>query len=737
MENANFNSGGTGANLFAGGAEAGQAASQSIGDEYIAPKGLPEWKQPGFDDDDRVREKDLEFKPQGFWGAIWFMKNEMTVAKTFYFCFFGAFGSLFPLFSVFFKGIAMDAFQTGFLVGIRPIIEYLATPFWHGISDRFQAGKVLLLLSVACWIIFTVPVYYIHPPVVSCKFWNGSQYQIMEPEYMVEEEREKRSVDDMLFSANDRFSNIYIDEGDSTVISSLSRIKRSDDAQAYRWAPGYVVGSSPYVIYFNDTYKNHEKRSTWLTPSFSNEVFEQSGVEKVFFLLLLVVIIGEFFASPAIALADSAIITSLGEKQDQYGSQRMYGSIGWGVLMFIMGIVLDYSNVWPDARCKMNPGERNYNVCFFMFALMMFIAFLVATQIQFRYTSYVKPEIPLGNIQNGGPQGKPTAKTHDQRMKEQAERMKVFASQLRSMPEFGAVVKALTNIRLLMFMLTAWVMGIGIGLIFTFLFWHLQDYGGHPTIFGIASVINHISEMGAYFYSFKIISQYGHVKVLMVGLLGNVIRFIYISFITWPWLVLPFEFLQGITHAAVWAACCSFISHNTDAELRPSMQSFLQGIHHGFGRFCGAVFGGLLIKEHGSTMVFRMYGLVCAGMLVLFTLVNFYNMKEGGFSTDLGEDIDPRNVMESEHLAPHGVPGGFKPMPRSRRNSGEDVQAAVTQPNPMDDPAMATNNPFMGDVMFGAGGGQVAGAEAGDQSQYYGRGYSQAQSGYSSSGLGY
>ena len=35
-------------------------------------------------------------------------------------------------------------------------------------------------------------------------------------------------------------------------------------------------------------------------------------------------------------------------------------------------------------------------------------------------------------------------------------------------------VKALTNLRLLMFMLTAWVMGIGIGLIFTFLFWHLQ-----------------------------------------------------------------------------------------------------------------------------------------------------------------------------------------------------------------------------------------------------------------------
>ena len=50
---------------------------------------------------------------------------------------------------------------------------------------------------------------------------------------------------------------------------------------------------------------------------------------------------------------------------------------------------------------------------------------------------------------------------------------------------------------------------------------------------------------------------------------------------------------------------------------------------------------------------------------------------------------------------------------------------------------MATNNPFLGDVMYGAGGGAVQ-QGGGDQSgQYYGRGYTQAQSGYSSSGLGY
>jgi hypothetical protein len=31
-------------------------------------------------------------------------------------------------------------------------------------------------------------------------------------------------------------------------------------------------------------------------------------------------------------------------------------------------------------------------------------------------------------------------------------------------------------------------MGCGVGLVFTFLFWHLQDLGGSPTLFGNKSL---------------------------------------------------------------------------------------------------------------------------------------------------------------------------------------------------------------------------------------------------------
>lgn len=39
----------------------------------------------------------------------------------------------------------------------------------------------------------------------------------------------------------------------------------------------------------------------------------------------------------------------------------------------------------------------------------------------------------------------------------------------------------------------------------------------------------------------------GHIKVLYAGILGNVCRFLYISWLKNPFWVLPFEFVQGKT----------------------------------------------------------------------------------------------------------------------------------------------------------------------------------------------
>lgn len=62
--------------------------------------------------------------------------QELLTVKTFYFFFYSAFGSLFPLMGVYFKQMGMNAGQCGLLIGSRPFIEFLSAPFWGSLADR-------------------------------------------------------------------------------------------------------------------------------------------------------------------------------------------------------------------------------------------------------------------------------------------------------------------------------------------------------------------------------------------------------------------------------------------------------------------------------------------------------------------------------------------------------------------------------------------------------------------------
>jgi hypothetical protein len=48
----------------------------------------------------------------------------------------------------------------------------------------------------------------------------------------------------------------------------------------------------------------------------------------------------------------------------------------------------------------------------------------------------------------------------------------------------------------------------------------------------------------------------------------------------------------------------------------------------------------------GTKLIFRYYGCVCGVVMILFTAINFYSLKEGRFTSDLGEDVDPKNVRK-------------------------------------------------------------------------------------------
>ncbi|XP_075036152.1 major facilitator superfamily domain-containing protein 6 isoform X3 [Mixophyes fleayi] len=89
------------------------------------------------------------------------------------------------------------------------------------------------------------------------------------------------------------------------------------------------------------------------------------------------------------------------------------------------------------------------------------------------------------------------------------------------------------------------------------------------------------------------------------------------------WTVLPMEVLQGVTHAAIWAACISYLSAAVPPALRTSAQGILQGLHLGLGRGCGAMIGGVLVNFFGAAETFRGIGMASLVILLLFALIQW------------------------------------------------------------------------------------------------------------------
>lgn len=63
--------------------------------------------------------------------------QELLTVKSFYFFFYSAFGSLFPLMGIYFKQMGMNPGQCGVLIGTRPFVEFLSAPFWGSYADRY------------------------------------------------------------------------------------------------------------------------------------------------------------------------------------------------------------------------------------------------------------------------------------------------------------------------------------------------------------------------------------------------------------------------------------------------------------------------------------------------------------------------------------------------------------------------------------------------------------------------
>ncbi|XP_072541579.1 major facilitator superfamily domain-containing protein 6-B [Salminus brasiliensis] len=574
--------------------------------------------------------------------------SRLLVSKVFYFFFYAAYGSLHPLLAVYYKQLGMTPSQSGLLVGIRYFIEFCSAPFWGVVADRFNKGKAVLLFSVFCWVVFNCGIGFVKPAAMTCveKVPDAAPPpNATVPGLAGNHSRQRRHLTGELFSLP---SLIQVLSGPH---SPHSRYARSDNVSVLdvntvknmtTMLSTDLMATAPTTA-TSTTTKTTSTKPPSLTAK-SKEyiiIYNKEQVETIFLVILLVIIIGEFFSAPAVTIVDTVTLQYLGTHRDRYGLQRMWGSLGWGIAMLSVGIWIDHTHIAliiEGVGCIL-PDYKNYRIAFIVFGVLMTLALIVSTL--FRFDS--RDSQPAGEV------------TVEQEKPEEVEIPHVVQNLSESGSEeapgcpessnrppfpFKDLIRLLCGVRYGSVLFVAWFMGFGYGFVFTFLYWHLEDLKGTTTLFGVCAVLSHVSELTAYFISHKLIELVGHVRVLYIGLACNTARYLYISYLQNAWIVLPMEVLQGLTHASVWAACISFLSAAVPPALRTSAQGILQGLHLGLGRGCGAMVGGVFVNYFGAAETFRGLGMASLIILLIFALIQSL----------IGENADKRDSMLAENI---------------------------------------------------------------------------------------
>eukprot|EP00057_Strongylocentrotus_purpuratus_P002083 XP_003723809.1 PREDICTED: major facilitator superfamily domain-containing protein 6 [Strongylocentrotus purpuratus] len=314
-----------------------------------------------------------------------------------------------------------------------------------------------------------------------------------------------------------------------------------------------------------------------IKPQVSKMDHTDSAFLSTFFLLLILVLFSRTFMCTTSPILHSTTMELLQQKHDDFGKQRIWGAFGWGAFSLISGILIDhYARYSPK------------NLAYFDPAFYLFLAFMLASVV---FATFI-----------------------------------VFPLQTSVKAQCQSIPRLIRKPEILGFLVTVCILGMGFGVIGTFLFLYLQELHASHTLMGLTLTITCIAEIPFLFVSNRVIRFTGHIGALCFSLFCYTVRFLGYSLITNPWAVIPFELLHGITYGLSWAACTSYANQNAPPGLAMTLQAVFTSVHMGFGKGLGTLLGGLVYDRFGSRNLFRasafvvgLSGLLYLGLYHVFT----------------------------------------------------------------------------------------------------------------------
>jgi len=163
-----------------------------------------------------------------------------------------------------------------------------------------------------------------------------------------------------------------------------------------------------------------------------------------------------------------------------------------------------------------------------------------------------------------------------------------------------------------------WLLGTCWGFLEAFLFVFLIELNASSTMLGITVTLGAVVGLPFLYISDAIVKKTGRIVLLLGGFFVYALRFIGYSFITNPWLSLPFEALEAVTIHLMGISMSLFCASAAPQGLLATLHGLAGSIHYSIGRGAGSFIGGYLISLYGTRNTFRIFGVGAITSGVIF-----------------------------------------------------------------------------------------------------------------------
>ena len=253
-----------------------------------------------------------------------------VVYKCYFFLFFAAIGSSSPYLALYFKQLGLTAGQAGAIVGLRLFTEFIGSPLWGILGDKYKIRKTILMASLVSFTTGNLLLISVQPQKQTCI-----------------ETGENRTVTKPL---------IFTPEGIVLGPATEENVNSSEIWEDYM------------------SNKN-------LTNSFVR-IIDKHELAKIFMTFLAIILLGQIIGSVVFTMPDALVVGFLRENVSKFGTFRMWGEVGVAGGSFLVGGVI---SLYKSEVC----GEmmKNYNISFYFFA-----AFITLTTINCLFLEVKYPE---------------------------------------------------------------------------------------------------------------------------------------------------------------------------------------------------------------------------------------------------------------------------------------------------------------------------------------------------------